>query len=50
MGDTRGEQADRGELLCLRELVFEFHALGEVVQDHQPSNHAAFFADERRER
>ena len=47
MGDARGEQPDRGELFRLRQLVFEVHALREVVEDQQSPQHLAVFADQR---
>ena len=35
-----GQQSDRGELFRLRELRFQFDALGDVVDDHQAADDA----------
>jgi len=33
--DAGGEQADRGHLLGNLQLLFELHAVGDVLDDHQ---------------
>src|SRR5437867_1187874 len=50
VSDARGKQPDRRELFGLDELVFQLDALREVVQDHEASDDAALFSDQRRER
>ena len=39
MRDSGRQQSDRRELVGLRKLRFQFHALGDVVHDDQPPDH-----------
>ena len=45
--DARRQQADRRQLLRLRQLRFQLDALGDVVHDDQPPDDAEVFADQR---
>ena len=47
MGHTCSQQPDRGKLFGLSQLVFQAHALGEVVEDQQASEHLPVFAEQR---
>ena len=50
MSNSSGQQSDRGELVGLGKLSFQFHPLGDVVHDDQPTDHAEFFCHERSNR
>ena len=47
MSDARGQQTERGEFLVLQHLLFELHALGNVVQEDQATQARAGLAHQR---
>src|SRR5580658_10091438 len=47
--DAGGEQAQRSEFLGLDHLIFQAHALGDVVEKYQAAQARAIFADQRRD-
>ena len=46
---ARRQQSDRRKLVGLRELRFQFDALGDVVHDDQPADHVELLRDQRRD-
>src|SRR5580658_3389999 len=49
VGDACGEQAKRRELLGLDHLIFQAHALGDVVEQYQSAQAGAVLPDQRRD-
>ena len=48
MRNTRSQQTDGRKLVRLRELGFQFHALGDVIHDDEPPDHVEIPRDQRR--